>query len=408
MEIVKERIGSRLLLRLSGRLDHHWSQPLDDALEEVIREGARHMQLDLSGVTYLSSAGAGVLLKGYRDATALQGSFQISAASDRVRDTLRLMALDELFLASPTGETTRRGTLSVPLPLGSERASFESRVVGARRSACVLVGDPARLPQAAYEKEHTASVTIRNDVFALGVGALGAGYTECRGLFGEFIAAAGSAAFMPTDGTPTPDYMSTAGALVPKVRAVYAMAFRGAPAHQLRFEASNPSSAVPLSEIIQACASLAGTNAVGIVMAAEVAGLVSARLRRSPAQSDAARFDFPAVREWLSFTPEREYERFSSVVVGVASASPTAAMRPFLRPVSDEYQGHFHAVVTAFRSLPRGKLEIGEVVAESFQPQSVFSVVHLLRDARPIEGAGESEFQRGACWVFPLAEGDEL
>jgi len=407
VEIVKERTGNRLHLRLSGRLDNHWSQPLDDALEEVIREGARHVRLDLSGVSYLSSAGAGVLLKGYRDAAALQGSFQISAASDRVRETLRLMELDELFLGSSTEETARRGTLSIPLPLGSERASWESRVLGGRRSACVLVGDPARLSQAPYAKEQAASVNIRSDVFALGVGALGASYDECRGFYGEFAAAAGSAAFMPTDGTPTPDYMSSSGSFVPRIRALYAIAFRGSPSHQLRFEASTPASTVPLSEIIQACASLAGTNAVGIVMAAEVAGLVSARLRRSPAESDAARFDFPAVREWLSFTPEREFARFSSVIVGVASASPSAAMRPFLRPVSDQHHGHFHAVVTAFRSLPRGKLEIAEVVAESLQPRGVFSVVHLLRDARPIEGAGESEFQRGACWVFPLAEGDE-
>ena len=116
------------------------------------------------------------------------------------------------------------------------------------------------------------------------------------------------------------------------------------------------------------------------------------------------RFDFPAVRDWFSFTPEREFARFSSLVVGVASAAPAASLAPFLRPVSDEYQGHFHAVVTAFRSLPRGKLAVQEVVAAGLQPRSVISVVHLLRDARTVEGAGESEFQRGACWIFPIAE----
>lgn len=407
MEIVKERSDRVFNLRLSGRLDHHWSQSLDDALEEVIREGARHVRIDLSDVSYLSSAGAGVLLKGYQQASALQGTFKISAVSDRVRDTIRLMELDELFFGETAGETVRRGTLSVPLPLVSERATFESRVLDLTRSACYLVGDPTRLSQAPYGKEQTAHVSIRSDVFALGVGALGSSYDECRGLFGEFVGAAGSAAFMPTDGTPTPDYMSSTGELVPKVRALYAITFRGAPAYQIRFEASTPANGVPLSEIIQACASTAGTNAVGIVMAAEVAGLVSARLRRSPALTDAARFDFPAVREWLSFTREREYARFSSVVVGVASASPSAEMRPFLRPVSDALHGHFHAVVTAFRSLPRGKLNIAETVAESLQPRGVFSVVHLLRDARPFEGAGESEFQRGACWVFPLDEGED-
>ena len=140
-------------------------------------------------------------------------------------------------------------------------------------------------------------------------------------------------------------------------------------------------------------------------MAADVAGLVCARLRRSPGRGDAVHFDFPAVREWLSFTPEREFARFSSLVVGLASASPPPSLAPFLRPVSDAYQGHFHALVTSFRSLPRGKLPVSDVVSTWLQPRSVISVVHLLRDARPIEGAGESEFQRGACWIFPIADG---
>jgi anti-anti-sigma factor len=407
VEIVKERSGGRLTLRLSGRLDNHWSQPLDDAFEEAIREGARHMRLDLSDVSYLSSAGAAVLLKGYRDAAALQGSFQISAASERVRGTLRLMALEELFFAAPGTDLARRKTLSIPLPVDSESASYESRELDGDRSKCVLVGDPARMSQSPYDEDHAASLTIHKDVFALGVGAIGTSYDECRGLFGEFIAAAGGAAFMPTDGTATPDYMMSASALVPEVQVSYAIGFRGSPSHQLRFEASTPTTSVPLSEIVKACALLAGTNDVGIVMAAEVAGLVCARLRRSPALDDVAQFDFPAVREWLSFTPEREYARFSSLVVGVASTSPTAAMRPFLRPLSDDFHGHFHAAVTAFRSLPRGRLEVADVVSESFQTRSVFSVVHLLRDARPVEGAGESEFQRGACWVFPIERGEE-
>jgi hypothetical protein len=139
-------------------------------------------------------------------------------------------------------------------------------------------------------------------------------------------------------------------------------------------------------------------------MAADITGLVCARLRRSPATADAVHFDFPAVRDWLSFTPEREFARFSSLVVGLASTSPSESLAPYLRPISDEYQGHFHAVVTAFRSLPRGKLPVADIISTWIQPRSVISAVHLLRDARAIEGAGESEFQRGACWIFPIAE----
>lgn len=398
MEIVKERSGNVVQLRLAGRLDNHWSQSLDEALYEVAREGARHVRLDFSGVTYLSSAAAAVLMKHHRDATTLHGSLQISAASERARNTLRLMGFVELLIAGTSTVAARRKTMSIPLPLDSDLATYESRLLDGRTSECSLIGDPNL-------QSEPAPISIYRDVFALGVGALGANAAECRDLHGEFIAAAGSAAYMPTDGTATPDYMLSTMGLVPSVQALYAIRFRGAPSHQLRFEANSPDAGVPLSDIVRACSSLAGTPNVGIVMAADIAGLVCARLRRSPARA-AVNFDFPAVRESLSFTPEREFARFSCLVTGLASASPSAAFAPFLRPISDFHHGHFHAAVTAFRTLPRGKLPIGDIVTAWLQPRSLVSVVHLLRDARPIEGAGESEFQRGVCWLFPIADGD--
>lgn len=397
MEIVKERSDNVVHLRLFGRLDNHWSQSLDEALHDVAREGARHVRLDFSGVTYVSSAGAAVLLKHQRDAAALHGSLQISAASERARNTLRQMGFVELLIAGATTGAVPRKTLSIPLPLESERATYESRVLEGRKSEYALIGDPDLQAQ-------SSPISIYRDVFALGVGALGANHEECRDVFGEFVGAAGGAAYMPTDGTATPDYMLSTVGLVPTVQALYAITFRGAPSHQLRFEANTPDAGVPLSDITRACVSLAGTPTVGIVIAADIAGLVCARLRRSPGQGD-VHFEFPAVREWLSFTPEREFARFSGLVVGLVSASPSASLAPFVRPVSDEHHGHFHAVVTAFRSLPRGKLPVASIVAAWLQPRSVISVVHLLRDTRPIEGTGESEFQRGVCWIFPMANG---
>ncbi|HUJ12262.1 MAG TPA: STAS domain-containing protein [Vicinamibacterales bacterium] len=399
MEIARERSGDVVQLRLSGRLDNHWSQSLDEALHDAAREGALHVRLDFSGVSYLSSAGVSVLLKHHRDATALRGSLQISAASERVHDMLRRMGLAALLLAGTGTNAAPRKTLSIPLPLESERASYESRELDGKHSECFLMGNPDM-------QSPSISMAVDRDCFAIGVGALGASHDECRDLFGEFVAAAGGAAYMPTDGTATPDYMLATEGLVPQVQALYAIAFRGAPGSQLRFEANEADAGVSLSEIVRACASLAGTTSVGIVMAADVTGLVCARLRRSPAAGRAVRFDFPAVREWLSFTPDREFSRFSSLVAGIASSAPSASLRPFLRPLGDDdYHGHFHAVVTAFRPLPRGQLDIADVVSASLQPHSVISVVHLLRDARPIEGAGESEFQRGVCWIFPIADG---
>jgi anti-anti-sigma factor len=391
-------------VRVSGRIDNHWSQPFDDAIAEMIREGAHHLLVDLSDVNYLSSAGIGALMTAYRDTRELQGSFVITAASERVRMILQLVELESLLFGTATEPEAPAAASEGPRTIDSEKTLFECYSLEGAQSSCRFIGDPTKLANGGYEE--TTSITAGPNLFALGVGALGNTYDDCRGLFGEFVAAAGSAAYMPTDGTSTPDYMTRSGGLVPEIQVLYAIEFRGAPSHLLRFEASNPGGTVPLSEIVRVCASVGGTRNFGVVMAAEVSGLICTMLRRSPAQPDRARFDFPNVREWLSFMPEHEYARTSSIVAGFASSSPSDAAGPFLRPVSDTFRGHFHAAVTAFRSLPRGKIEIAEVLAQAFQARSVFSVVHLLRDNRPIEGAGESEFQRGACWIFPIANGD--
>ena len=400
MEIIKVRSGDLLDVRVSGRLDNYWSESFDEALDEIIRGGAHHLRMDMTGVDYISSAAIGVLVKTYRDVGKLQGSFVISAASDRVRSVLRMVALESvLFAAAPVAAP------AVPLgaqarQIESDLAIFDCYPLGGKPSELHLLGRPATLAQGAYGVKDVSPILAGADTFALGLGALGNNYDECRELFGEFIAAAGSAAYMPTDATSTPDYMMSQGELVPQVQALYAIRFRGSPNQLLRFE-SNGANPVPLHEIMRAGAAVAGAPEFGMVMAAEVAGLVCAVLRRSPVEA-AARFEFPAVREWLSFTPEREHARSSSLVVGIASVAPGGSLLPFVRPVSDACSGHFHAAVTAFRSLPRGRLDIAEVLSQVFQPRSVMSVVHLLRDSRPIEGAGESEFLRGACWIFPL------
>ena len=405
MEIVKQRSGEIVEVRLSGRLDNEASVQFEDAIAEMIRDGVHHLRLDLTDVAYVSSAGIGALVTAYRDITGLQGTCRITAASDRVRKMLQLVSLESVFFAEAAAEGPRAQGSEGLRQIRSASALFDCYPLDGHRTKYTVVGQPAKVLRDAYGAEDTSRVSATSDLFAVGVGALGHSFDECRDLFGEFVAASGSAAYMPTDGTSTPDYMMSAGDLVPEIQALYAIVFRGSPGHLLRFESSTAGTGVALSEIVNAAATVAATPDFGVVMAAEVFGLVCTMLRRPPTQSDPARFEFPAVRDWLSFASEHEYARSSSLVVGFASSAPSDELRPFVRPVSDGFTGHFHAAVTAFRSLPRGQVGMGELLREVFQPRSVVSVVHLLRDDRPIEGAGESEFHRGACWVFPVETG---
>ena len=54
------------------------------------------------------------------------------------------------------------------------------------------------------------------------------------------------------------------------------------------------------------------------------------------------------------------------------------------------------------RPLRKGRIELKPSVAELFDGHSLQAVLHLLSDPRGFNGAGESEFFRGALWIAPV------
>src|SRR5215470_16062871 len=102
MEIRKQRIGDVLELKIQGRLDGYWADHLSQSLEGVVREGARNLRLNLSGVSYLSSAGIRVLVRAHKQLSVIQGSFSVTAPSEAVRSILHLTGLADLLIAAAT------------------------------------------------------------------------------------------------------------------------------------------------------------------------------------------------------------------------------------------------------------------------------------------------------------------
>ena len=143
-------------------------------------------------------------------------------------------------------------------------------------------------------------------------------------------------------------------------------------------------------------------------MVNDSAGLIGATLRQSPAgtPSDGAPFRFPDVRKWLSFTAERAFPRALTLVVGIAAHGNCGALDPLLRPLrrDSDLRGHFHAAAFSYRPVKKGSVELKATVTTLFETTSLQGVLHLLADDREIEGAGESEFVRGACWLSPIGE----
>jgi hypothetical protein len=265
------------------------------------------------------------------------------------------------------------------------------------------MGSPAPLATAAFAEEHCTSFESMTPALAVGIGAFGGSFSECRARFGELLSVAGATAYQPGDGTNVADYLVTTGSVGADVRLLYCLACEGRFSHLIRFEALQPAARVGLSQLLAGCLETAETSSLGVVIVAEASGLVGAALRRSPTQlpEDGGFFSHPGVRTRLTFTAERAFGGSLALVAGVVTHARVAdpPVTAQLRPVAPDVLGHFHAAAFRFRPLRKGNIELEATVAGLFEPDQLLGVLHLLNDDRVVAGAGESEFVSGACWI---------
>lgn len=417
MEITRRRReGDEAEIELRGRLDAYWADQLSGDLDQLVRGGAHRLWLDLSGVTYLSSLGIGLLVKFQKELARLGGSLKVINPSEPVKEVLTVVRLHAMLIGEPPGP--RGGGTTQPYRALKRAETHERNGVAyetfdfdsARPLSCRVVGDPASLLHGRrYGPEDCPAVALGGDSFAVGVGALGQNYEDCQGRFGEFLAAAGAAAYLPTDGTNVPDYFLLGGSTVPRVRLCYGLVCDGSFARLARFESRRDPATVTLTELVEAALEQAQTDSIGMVLVVESAGLMGAALRRSPALDGPPPdpFAHPQVRDWLTFTGEHVLRGTTTLIAGVAARGTGGALGPLLRPLgaAPTPVGHFHAAAFSYRTLPKGEIDLQATVAALFEHQSLQTILHLVGDYRDATGLGESEFVRGACWVGPIAEG---
>ena len=407
MRIDAAREGGAASLRLAGRLDREWAEHLSGTMEDLLRTGVRSLSLDLSDVTYISSAATAVLGRWRQELAVLRGAIRLTALSPAVRDTLAIAGWDPATEIAPrSGPTSRpastwqlRSTFAAAGEYQTSTANAEGRLV------CRLHGRP-RPTGEPVGADASAVVGLPRNVFGLGVGAIGRQFDEVRDRFGELIAVAGCLAHFPSDGTRMPDYLIADGG-VPGAVLATGLTCEGEFAKLVRFGPQGDAGAIPLSELAAVCLEAVDADAAGVVIAAETAGLTGARMLRSPAAAGAAPlgFELPALRDWLSFAPERTHGLTTALIAGVVARSPEGPLAERLLPleITERLYGHFHAAVFAYHPLPQRTVELGALVRTVFAEHPLRDVLHLVWDDREA-GVGESALVRGVGWVAPVAQ----
>ena len=406
MDIMTHSNDGRHVLQLNGRLDANWAQYLGTTIESAVRGGQHHIDIDLAHVDYISSAGIGIILQYYHVLRKVQGTLRVVNPTTNVLDALKLCKIDGVLLRSE--ERPNRATSSVEIRRWERNGTtFESHPQTSRGNIKArLIGQPEKFATGQLSLAESVRTVFEGDVFGLGLGAFGSDIADSSERIGEFLAIGGAAITQPTDGSSVPDFQLTDSQLLPEVNVLYGMTATGGFSQLLRFEAGGGERGViPLSELIAAAFEELNTSAVGFAIVAESASLVGATLRQSPVHANGqSPFNFPAVRDWLSFTSERADERHVAVIVGFAIRKPEPANAAFFHALGlgTETQGHFHAAVFPYRPLPKGPLSLSETINSLFGSATARNVMHLLADDRKYEGVGETELMRGACWIGPL------
>jgi anti-sigma B factor antagonist len=98
LTIETKMIGeSSCLIKLSGFLDAHTFEQLDEAISDLFDRDVFRVIADLSGVEYISSAGAGVFIGSLATAQESGGDIVLVNPTINVREVFDLLGLSQIF-----------------------------------------------------------------------------------------------------------------------------------------------------------------------------------------------------------------------------------------------------------------------------------------------------------------------
>ena len=97
LTIKKQLKGDIGLLVVSGYLDAHTFEELEESITSCFEENIHKIIVSLEGVDYISSAGAGVFIGALSEAQESDGNIVMLKPSERVTEVLDLIGLTQVF-----------------------------------------------------------------------------------------------------------------------------------------------------------------------------------------------------------------------------------------------------------------------------------------------------------------------
>jgi anti-sigma B factor antagonist len=102
--------GDHTVLEVGGEVDVYTAPRLRERLVELVEQGSRHVVVDLRRVEFLDSTGLGVLVGALKRLRAVNGTFKLVCAHERLLKIFRITALDRVFALYETVDAATAAT----------------------------------------------------------------------------------------------------------------------------------------------------------------------------------------------------------------------------------------------------------------------------------------------------------
>ncbi len=99
MQISTHQQNSITIFVSEGRIDSTGARELDNVLQTAIAEGHHKLVLDMSGVTYINSAGLRTLADILTQSRAKDGDLRLVALNTKVERVFKIIGFDKFFEA---------------------------------------------------------------------------------------------------------------------------------------------------------------------------------------------------------------------------------------------------------------------------------------------------------------------
>jgi anti-sigma B factor antagonist len=98
MQIEQRSVGGIVVIDVTGKITLGEStELLKDKVNSLVNQGHKHLVLNLAGVSYMDSAGLGVMMAAYATAKRQGGDVKLLSLTKRITDLLSITKLSTIF-----------------------------------------------------------------------------------------------------------------------------------------------------------------------------------------------------------------------------------------------------------------------------------------------------------------------